>query len=155
MKLIISKIKSSLERVKDPKIRERLLMVQEAYKSSLRDAARTFGYTHGKVAYWKNRYKNHGLKGLNTKPISGRPKKITLQQEKIIKRKVRKHNPKRGWRTTFIRSAIHEEAGVRYSIRQVIRIAQSWGLARIKPRQRYAYSKKEDREEFIKKTAPS
>jgi transposase len=155
MKSTIPKIKSTLKRVKNPVIRERLLMVQEAYKNSLRDAATMFGYTHGKIAYWKNRYKNHGLKGLNTKPRSGRPKKITPQQEKIIKRKVRKHNPKRGWRTMCIKTSIFEESGVRYSARQVIRIAQSWGLAQIKPRQRYAYSKKEDREEFIKKTAPS
>jgi len=50
---------------------------------------------------------------------------------------------------------IYKEAGVLYSSRQVIRISQSWGLSQIKPRPRYAYSKKDDRGEFIKKTKVS
>lgn len=69
-----------------------------------------------------------------------------------ICRAVRKHDIKRGWRTSYIRSFIYEKAGVKYSVRQVIRISQSWGLSKIKPRPRYAFSRKEDREDFIKKT---
>lgn len=152
MKSIISKIKSTLKRVKDPVIRERLMLVKESNKKSLRDVAIMFGYTHGKVAYWKNRYKEQGLRGLYTQPRCGRPKKITPEQEKKIRKKVRKHNPKRGWKTTYIRSLIREETGVKYSYRQVIRITQLWGLSQITPRSRYAYSKKEDRDQFIKKT---
>lgn len=155
MNSILRKIKATLKRIKDPVIRERLLVVQESYKKPLRDVALAYGCTHGKVAYWKNRYKEEGLKGLKTKPKSGRPKKITPEQEQKIKRKIRKHNPKRGWRTVYIRSTILEETGVRYCKRQIIRIAQSWGLSQIKPRQRYAYSKEEDREAFIKKTSLS
>lgn len=155
MSLILRKIKATLKRVKDPLIRERLLMVQESYKKPLRDVAITFGCTHGKIDYWKKRYKGGGLRGLQTQPKSGRPKKITPEQEKKIRKKVRKHNPKRGWRTMHVKTAIYEETGVKYCKRQVIRIAQSWGLSKIRPRQRYAYSKKEDRDAFIKKTAPS
>lgn len=155
MSSILRKIKLTLSRINDPVIRERLLMVQEAYQKPLRDVAVKFGYTHGKVAYWKNRYREYGLKGLKTKQRSGRPKKLTSEQERRIRRKVRKHNPKQGWRTTYIRSLIRKETGITYSYRQVIRIAQTWGLSRITPRSRYAYSKKDDREVFIKKTNSS
>ena len=69
-----------------------------------------------------------------------------------IRRKVRKHNAKRGWTTKHIREEIYKEAGIRYSRRQVIRIAQQWGVSRVKPRPIYAHSKQKDRENFIKKT---
>jgi transposase len=151
----ITKIKKTLSTVKDPIVRERLLMVKDSYSESLRDVARRFGYAHGKIAYWKKRYEMDGLRGLYTKSRSGRPKKLNPQQEKKIKRRIKKHNPKQGWRTTHIRSVILEESGIKYSYRQVLRITQSWGLSQITPRPRSAYSKKEDREEFIKKTKNS
>ena len=151
----LSKIKSTLKRITYPVIRERLLMAQSALKNPLRDAAREFGCAHGKIAYWKNRYLKHGLRGLYTKPRSGRPPKITPEQAKLIRRKVRRHNPKQGWTTKHVRSLIRNETGVTYTSRHILRISQSWGLSQIKPRRRSAYSKQEDREAFIKKTSPS
>lgn len=146
------KIKSDLKRVKDPIVRERLLMVQASYKEPLRDVGTTFGCTHGKVDYWKKRYEKEGIRGLYTKPRSGRPPKIPYKHAIKIKRKVRRHNIKHGWTTKHVRIFIYKETGIKYSRRQVIRICQSWGLSKIKPRRRYAYSKKEDRDKFIKKT---
>lgn len=152
MKSIAAKVRSSLQRVKDSVIRERLLMVQACCKQPLRDVAKNFGVTHGKVDYWKKRYEDQGLRGLYTKPRNGRPPKIKQEQVMKIRRSVRKHNIKRGWRTKEIRSLIFKETEVKYSFRHTIRIVQSWGLSKIKPRPRYAFSKQEDREGFIKKT---
>lgn len=151
----MANIKSALDRVSDPVIRERLLMVQAAQNESLRDAAKTFRCAHGKIDYWSKRYDKYGLKGLQTKARSGRPKKISHEQEIKIKRTIRKHNVKHGWQTKQVRQIIHEEAGVKYSFRHTIRILQSWGLSKIKPRPRYTFSKKEDRNEFLKKTKPT
>ena len=147
-----TKIKSDIKRIKNPVIKERLLMVQASYNEPLRDVAKTFGYTHGKVDYWKKRYGKQGVRGLYTKPRSGRPPKINSEQSVEIKRIVRKHNIKHGWRTQQVRQLIVEKTGVKYSFRHSIRIVQSWGLSKIKPRPRYAFSKQEDRDEFIKKT---
>ncbi len=148
----ITKIKSDIIRTREPIIKERLLMVQASYKESLRGVAKTFGYTHGKVDYWKKRYEKQGIRGLYTKSRSGRPPKINLWQSIKIKRIVRKHNIKQGWRTQQVRRLILEKTGVKYSFRHAIRIIQSWGLSKIKPRPRYAFSRQEDRDEFIKKT---
>jgi len=145
-------IRAALKTVKDARIRERLLMVQAAQKQPLREAAKTFRCTHGKIDYWKKRYEERGIKGLYTKLKSGRPPKITREQDAEVRRVVRKHNLKQGWRTQNVRSLIVEKAGVKYSFRHTIRIIQRWGLAKIKPRPRYAFSKEEDREEFLKKT---
>lgn len=149
---ITSEINATLSRIKDTVIQNRLMMVRDSYHQPLRDVAASYGCTHGKVDYWKKRYEQLGMRGLYTKKQSGRPKKISVEQEKKIRRMVRRHNIKRGWRTIYISSTIKEETGVKYSRRQVIRISQSWGLSKIEPRPRYAFSKKEDRENFIKKT---
>lgn len=147
----ISCVRSSLKRIRDPVVRERLLMVQAAYEMSLRDAAAKFGCTHGKIDFWKQRYEHEGVRGLYTRERSGRPPKINSKQRSKLRRIVRKHNATKGWRTRGIRELIRQETGVTYSLRHTIRIAQSWGLSKIKPRSRYAFSKKEEREAFLKK----
>jgi transposase len=146
-----SKIRSSLKGIRDPIIRERLMMIQAAYEGPLRDAGRKFGCAHGKVDFWKKRYEAYGIHGLHTKPRSGRPPKITQEQSVKLRRIVRKHDAKKGWRTQGIKELIYEETGVNYSFRHTIRIAQSWGVAKIKPRPRYAFSRQEDRDVFLKK----
>ena len=151
----IARIDSLLPKVKDHVVRERLLAVRASYRAPLRDVANTFGCTHGKVAYWKNRFEKEGVRGLSTRIHPGRPKKIKQYQEVRIKEKVSKHDLIRGWRTKRVRELILEETGVRYSNRQTIRILQSWDLAKIRPRPRFAFSKKEDRDAFLKKTPAS
>lgn len=145
-------IRSALQRVKDPIIRERLLMVQAAQKLPLREAAKTFRCVHSKIDYWKKRYDSHGLIGLQTASRCGRPKKINVEIERKIKRIVSKHNATKGWKTRQVKELIIKESGVTYSFRHTIRILHSWGLSKIKPRPRYAFSKQEDRDAFIKKT---
>jgi len=152
MSSIIQRINATLKRISDPFIRERLLLVKASHKKSLRDVAYEFGYTHGKVAYWKNRYNKQGLKGLYTKERSGRPSKLKPAQMAKIRQKVRRHNVKQGWTTKLVKEVIRKEGGVTYTERHVQRLSHKWGLAQIKPRKRSAYSKKEDREAFLKKT---
>ena len=149
---ITSEINATLQRVKDPIIQNRLMMVRDAFRQPLRDVAESYRCTHGKVDYWKKRYGRQGVRGLYTRKQQGRPKKITPEQETKLRRVVRRHNIKQGWQTKQVRQLIHKEAGVNYSFRHTIRITQSWGLGKIKPRPRYAFSKQEDRDTFIKKT---
>ena len=152
---ITQRINATLQRITDPVIRERLLLVKASFKKSLRDVAYDFGYTHGKVAYWKNRYKKHGLNGLYTKERSGRPSKLKPVLAAEIRRRVRRHNIKQGWTTRHIREYVKKMGGVTYTERHIQRLTHKWGLAQIKPRKRSAYSKKEDREAFQKKTKTS
>lgn len=145
-------IRQTLRRVKDHQIRERLLMVQDAYEMPLRDAATRHGCTHGKIDFWKKRYESFGLRGLTTKERPGRPPKITPAQATSLRRAVRKHNVRQGWQTTHVRTLIKEETGVLYTRQHTIRILHQWGLAKLKTRPRFAFSKEEDRAAFIKKT---
>ena len=123
MSSIIQRINATLQRITDPVIHERLLMVKASFKKPLRDVAYEFGYAHGKVAYWKNRYKKQGLKGLYTKEKSGRPLKLNPAMAAKIRRKVRRHNIKQGWTTKHIREYIKKEGGVIYTERHVQRLS--------------------------------
>jgi len=145
-------IRQTLKRVTDPTTRERLLMVQDACEMPLRDAAKRHGCTHGKIDFWKKRYEAHGLRGLTTKERPGRPPKISPFQALKVRRAVRKHNVKKGWRTKHVRTLIKEETGVTYTRQHTVRILHKWNLAQITPRPRAVYSKEGDRVSFIKKT---
>ena len=145
-------IRKTLRRVKEPVIRERLLMVQDACEMPLRDAASRHGCTHGKIDFWKKRYESLGLRGLRTKERSGRPPKITVKQSTMLRGTVRKHNARQGWQTKHVRTLIKKETGVSYTRQHTVRILHKWGLAKIKTRPRFAFSKEEDRAAFIKKT---
>lgn len=151
----VAQIKQSIKRVKEPVLRERLLMVKSSYEKPLREVADNFGCTHGKVDFWKKRYQQFGLRGLKTKQRPGRPSKITDSQAIHIKQTITKKNLRQGWQTKTIRELIKREAGVTYTRRHTIRILQKWGLERIRPRPRYTYSKEHDRKEFLKKTRPT
>ena len=152
---VLSRVKCYLKTIDDPVIRERLLMVQAACELPLQDAADKFGRTHGKVDFWKKRFEDAGVRGLRTKPKAGRPRKINEGEELVIKQTVSKKNVTRGWRTVHVRELIAKTTDVEYSKRQTIRILQRWGLSRITPRMRYAHSRQEAREVFLKKTRPT
>lgn len=151
----VVKVKRNLKTVKDPVIRERLLMVKVACEKPLREAAEYFGCTHGKIDFWKKRFEQQGLRGLKTKRRPGRPPKITEEQALSLKQTVEKHDIRQGWRTVRVRELIRKETGVKYTKRHTIRILQKWGLARVTPRPRYAHSKESDRKAFLKKTRPT
>lgn len=148
----LSKINLSLKRIKDSVIRERLLIVKGYYQGqTCKIVANHHKCSPAKVIYWKKRYDEQGLKGLQTKPKVGRPPKLDINQAKEIRKEIIKLTSRQGgWQTEQIRECIREKAGVSYSLRHIVRIAQNWGLSKITPRPQYAYAKKKDKEIFLK-----
>lgn len=148
----LSKINQSLKIVKEPIIRERLLMVKEYYQGQVFSAvAKHHNCCPAKAKYWKDRYDQQGLRGLQTKPKVGRPPKLNPDKAKQIRREIIKQTSQQGgWQTEQIREYIQKRANVTYNIRHVIRIAQKWGLSKITPRPQCAYAKKKDKQAFLK-----
>lgn len=148
----LSKINQSLKRVKNAVIRERLLIVKEYYQGqTCRIVANHHKCCPAKIIYWKKRYDEQGLKGLQTKPKAGRPPKLNPEKAKEIKKEIIKQTSAAGgWQTEQIKEYIQEKAGISYSLRHIVRIAQNWGLSKITPRPQYAYAKKKDKEDFLK-----
>lgn len=148
----LSKINQSLKKVTDSVIRERLLIVKEYYQGqTFRIVADHHRCSPAKVIYWKERYDERGLEGLRTKPKAGRPAKLDPEQAKEIKKEIIKQTAHTGgWQTEQIKEYIQEKAGISYSIRHTVRIAQRWGLSKITARPQYQYAKKKEKQLFLK-----
>ena len=148
------RIKRELKKVKDPEVKERLLMVQSWYHGiSLREIAKTHVCSFNKVKFWKDRYEAEGTKGMSTKSRSGHPKAMSERRYQSIKQEVTTQN--QGWETKQIRKFIQKKSGILYSERHVIRIAHRWGLSLKVPRPIYAHTNEQEREQFLKKTKNS
>lgn len=147
----LAKIKRSLRTVSEPLIRERLLIVQSAYEyPTLRESAKHCGTSYVSVKHWRDRYQEYGLKGLAPTPITGRPPKLDPAEAKTIKQAVVRQSGKQSWQVKHVQEYIRHSASITYSLRQTIRIMQSWGLVPLVPRSRYAHSKEADRIAFLK-----
>lgn len=144
------RIKRELKKVKNPEIKERLLMVQSWYHGTpFREIAKVHACSFNKVKFWKDRYESEGVKGMSTKPRSGHPRSISEKRYQSIKREVATKN--QGWETKQIREFIKKKSGVLYSERHVIRLAHHWGLSLRVPRPIYAHTDEREREQFLKK----
>jgi len=147
----LSGVRQSLKTVRDPVIRERLLLVKARYEThSLREAGERCGTNYVRIKRWTDRYEASGLKGLETKPRSGRPALLSPVKAKRIRRTVLSQSAREGWQTTRLRTHIREQGGVTYSERHILRLAARWGLSRITPRPRYAHSNEAERNAFLK-----
>jgi transposase len=148
---ILSRVRRSLKTVKDPVLRERLLLVAARYETdSLRQAGERCGTSYVRVKRWTDRYEAGGLKGLETKPRSGRPALLAPEKANAVRRAVLTRGAREGWQTTQLRAYVTEQSGVTYSERHILRLAAHWGLSRITPRPRYAHSDEAERNAFLK-----
>jgi transposase len=98
--------------------------------------------------YWKTRFEEESLKGLKTRPRSGKPPKLSDAEENILRQKLESIN---SWQTRWVRDLIYQETGVTYSERHVVRLLHKWGFERITPRREHEKASKEEREAFKKR----
>lgn len=148
------RIRRELWKVKEPEVKERLLMVQVYHSGQTFQAVgQQFGCSFNKVKFWKDRYDQGGLVGLETRIRSGRPRKLSDKLYNKLKTEV--NTPNQGWDTRQIRQIIKQRAGVLYSERQVQRITARWGLSLQVGRPIYAHTDEQERRRFLKKIVKS
>lgn len=122
-------LKRAYKKEKDVKILKRILMVLYALKKeTIRDIGRRLNCSHPTVLYWNERYEKEGIEGLETRPKSGKPRKISRRQEANLKRIFSKENPEKPWTTKRALGSIAEKTGINYSQRQVTRILNRWNF---------------------------
>jgi len=122
-------LKKASIKEKDANILRRILIVLYVFKKeTIRDVGKRLNCSHPTVLYWKERYEKEGLRGLKTRPKSGKPRKISGRQESNLKRIFSKDNPEKPWTTKRATHLIAEKTGVNYSQRQVTRILNRWNF---------------------------
>jgi len=120
---------------KDPKVRERLLMVMGVLDGkTTRQVAADLRCPQPNIVYWKRRFEKEGLEGLKDRPRSGRPPKVASWKLTRIKTLVEK---KQCWTATEVMKLICEKTGVQYSLMHVTRLLHSWGLSKQRPRRKH------------------
>lgn len=144
----MDELQSRYRSERDPDIRERLLMIIWLKKGKTTyEIADLLDCPQSKVMYWKTRFEKEGLDRLKTRPQSGKPPKLSDAEENILRQKLESTN---SWQTRWVRDLIHQETGVTYTERHVIRLLHKWGFERITPRREHEKASKEEREEFKK-----
>ena len=120
------------------------MIIYTNQKETLRDVAERLNCDHKLVFYWKMRYKKEGLKGLKTRPKSGKPRKISRRQELNLKKIFSNENSDKQWTTKRVSNLIAEKTKVNYSQRQVTRILNRWNFGLTSGRPIYWHRASED-----------
>ena len=130
-------------------VRERTLMIiwLEEGKTTY-EVGELLNCPQSKVAYWKKRFEEEGLVGLRTRERSGKPSRLSNEDEERIRERLETVN---SWQTKWVRDLIHKEAGVVYSERHVVRLLHAWGFGRIVPRKGHILADEREQEQFSKK----
>lgn len=147
--------------------------IQAAHRSSLRDRVRMVLYAReGSTALdiaarlecservvrkWVNRYNNHGgLAGLATLPRSGRPRKLSADQEPALRARLDKPpRPEDGvcaLRGLDVKRILAEELGARYSLGGTYVVLRRLGYRSLVPRPQHPKADPKAQEEFQKNT---
>ena len=108
---------------------------------SLSAVARMVGAAVSAVWNWREAVRRRGSKGLNPKPVPGRPRKLTREQRRRLPRMLLRGARAHGYRTDLwtlprVAEVIEREFGVRYHSAHVSRVLVELGWSCQKPERR-------------------
>lgn len=150
-------IKAAMESEKTARVFKRyqaLYLFLSGYKC--REVAEIVGLTPNTVSVLHNLYKKEGLKGIPDKPIPGRPRRLTSEQEAALKSIILNKVPVEvgfpadfNWTADLIRKYVMREYGYSYSIRGITKILDRLRLSYTRPTYVLAKADKEKQAQFI------
>jgi transposase len=121
------------------KLKERELIINfYKKKNSTRYIAKLLDISKSKAAYWVKRYKQSGK--LNDLPKSGKPSKLTKQQEIELRNVFLDVPPSRyggksyGWLTKTAIQYVKNNYNITYSMRRMQELFHKFGISLITPR---------------------
>ena len=141
---------------KEPNARKRmrLLAVSLFYEGNSRtDIAKRLNTARSSVNKWVSSYLEHGLDGLDNKPIQGRPSRLQPQQLEQLSEFIKRTNTElRGVRLTGedIVHYIHTEFGVHYHLNHVYKILKQLGFSWITSRSKHPKQSLQSQDAFKK-----
>jgi len=142
-------LEEAYKRERDPKVRERILMVMGVLDGkTTRQVATDLHCPQPNVVYWKRRFEEEGVDGLKDRPRSGRPPKVACWRLECVKTLIKE---KQYWTATEVMKLIHKQTGVWYSLMHVTRLLHSWGLSKQRPKRKHVNAASDDEVERFKK----
>ena len=142
----LNRLIKSLER--STKMLNRLLFVKYRYDGdSVEEAAKRIGTTKMIGYIWQRRWNKDGYKGLIHRYAGKGPSKMSEEQRKALKDKIKDGQ----YTTAQVTDIIIEEFGIEYTMKQVWVILKKMGMRHAKP---YTHDKRgsKDAEDALKKT---
>jgi putative transposase len=133
---------------KDVKILKRLYFVKFRYAGeSVEESAQRIGVTRNEGYIWQRRWNERGYDGLIPRYAGGRPMKLSSEEFNRLKDLL---NEKTTWTTDDVRTMIHQEFDVEYTLKQIRIIMKKLHMAYGKPFTQ-DYRRPEDAESLLKK----
>jgi len=133
---------------KDTKILKRLYFVKYRYKGdSVEESSQRIGITRNEGYIWQRRWNEQGYGGLIPRYGGGRPMKLSSEK---LDRLIDLLNQKTTWTTDDVRTMIHQEFGVEYTMKQIRIILKKLNMAYGKPFTQ-DYRRPDDAESLLKK----
>jgi putative transposase len=144
-----SKLVNQYKKEKDPKVKERLLLVirvrcdnQIPYR-----VVKEMNRSNPWALDWLKRYDEEGITGLKDRTKSGRKPELPEGIEYEIKTILRENN--HGWTTKQIEELILRESGIKYHYAHIYRIVKKWGFKQKVPRKIHVNTASaEEKDEF-------
>ncbi|WP_260472078.1 IS630 family transposase [Bacillus canaveralius] len=165
MKSIVDEIQEVESRLKTEKSRrmfERYQTIRlHLMGKSVQEIAAILKRTSKTIGTYIRSYQEHGLDGLTMKFSTGKPPRLTTEQQAQLKQAIIDFQPhecgfpaKFNWTLELIRSYILREFGKSYSIRGVSKMMERLGLSYTKPTYTLAAADEEKQKEFVETTFP-
>ena len=132
-------------------LKERLLLVLKVEGDGM-IAARVAKELHRSRTWtsdWLARYHNEGIDGLENRPKSGRPSKLSEEVAVKVRKKLKER--KQGWTTQQVNEMIVKEGNVHYHQIYIYTLLHKWGFKQKVPRKVHVNTaSKKEKKQFKK-----
>lgn len=150
-------IKEAMEAEKNARVYKRYLSLY-LYQSGkkCREIMEIIGFSKPTICSINQQYKQEGLAGIPDKPHTGRPPRLTEEQEADIKDMILKNVPKDvgfpaefNWTAGLVSKYIKQKYGFNYSIRGITKMLKRMDLTYTRPTYVLAKADKQKQEQFV------
>ena len=146
-----SKLVNQYKKEKDPKVKERLLLiikVREDKQIPFR-VVKEMHRSNPWASDWLKRYDKEGLEGLKDRTKAGRPPELSEDIVYQIKKEL--SNSNQGWTTKQVGQLIIKKSGIKYHYTHIYRILRKWGFKQKVPRKVHVNTASPEEKEAFKK----